>query len=201
MYASAVKITVQRKKKQASILPVLCKAFGSTFLFGSALKLVTDLLIFVSPQILHLIIKFVERTNKPLVVEKQFNNASTNSNDIPFGSQREPLWHGILFAAGLFGVAGLQTIFKTHHYHCMSIVGQRIRTAIIGAVYKKALILSNLVRKDSTIGEIVNLLAVDAQLLMDLTQHINMLWSAPLQIGLALYFLWNLLGPSILAGE
>lgn len=35
---------------------------------------------------------------------------------------------------------------------------------------------------------------------MDLVAYINMLWSAPLQIGLALYFLWDLLGPSVLAG-
>lgn len=35
---------------------------------------------------------------------------------------------------------------------------------------------------------------------MDLTAYINMLWSAPLQIALALYFLWNLLGPAVLAG-
>lgn len=27
-----------------------------------------------------------------------------------------------------------------------------------------------------------------------------MLWSAPLQIGLSLYFLWQILGPSVLAG-
>lgn len=35
---------------------------------------------------------------------------------------------------------------------------------------------------------------------MDLTAYINMIWSAPLQIGLALYFLWAILGPSVLAG-
>lgn len=35
---------------------------------------------------------------------------------------------------------------------------------------------------------------------MDLTAYINMLWSAPLQIGLAVYFLWGILGPSVLAG-
>lgn len=29
---------------------------------------------------------------------------------------------------------------------------------------------------------------------------INLLWSAPLQIALALYFLWGVLGPSVLAG-
>ena len=40
------------KKCQASILPAICKAFGPTFLFGSILKLVNDVLTFVSPQIL-----------------------------------------------------------------------------------------------------------------------------------------------------
>ena len=40
------------KKKDASILPALCKSFGPMFIFGSILKLVQDVLTFVSPQIL-----------------------------------------------------------------------------------------------------------------------------------------------------
>jgi len=39
-------------KNQASILPILCKVFGPTFLFGAFLKLINDLMTFVSPQIL-----------------------------------------------------------------------------------------------------------------------------------------------------
>lgn len=42
----------QRKKCQASILPALCKTFGPTFVFGSLLKLVQDMLTFVHPQLL-----------------------------------------------------------------------------------------------------------------------------------------------------
>nr|CAD7427422.1 unnamed protein product [Timema monikensis] len=42
----------QKTKQQASVLPAICKAFGPTFLFGSALKLFNDILTFVSPQIL-----------------------------------------------------------------------------------------------------------------------------------------------------
>jgi len=53
---------------------------------------------------------------------------------------------------------------------------------------------------ESTVGEIVNLMSVDAQRFMDLTGYLNMLWSAPLQILLSMYFLWQLLGPSVLAG-
>lgn len=111
------------------------------------------------------------------------------------------MWRGIFFAVLLFLVASTQTLFLGQYFQRMFLVGLRVRTAIIGAVYKKALILSNAARKESTVGEIVNLMAVDAQRFMDLTAYINMLWSAPLQIGLALYFLWDLLGPSVLAGK
>ncbi|XP_023224012.1 multidrug resistance-associated protein 1-like, partial [Centruroides sculpturatus] len=43
-------------------------------------------------------------------------------------------------------------------------------------------------------------MSVDSQRFMDLMTFLNLLWSAPLQIILAVYFLWNLLGPSVLAG-
>ncbi|XP_062546111.1 multidrug resistance-associated protein 1 isoform X14 [Armigeres subalbatus] len=163
-----------KTKKIASILPALIKAFGPTFAFGSFLKLGQDVLTFASPQILRLIINFV-------------------------GSD-EPLWKGIFYALLLFVVAGTQTLFLAQYFNRMFFVGLRIRTALISAIYRKALIISNSARKGSTVGEIVNLMAVDAQRFMDLTTYINMLWSAPLQIALALFFLWEILGPSVLAG-
>ena len=49
-------------------------------------------------------------------------------------------------------------------------------------------------------GEIVNLMSVDAQRLMDLMSYFNMIWSAPLQIVLSLIFLYLTMGPSIFAG-
>ncbi|XP_062499702.1 multidrug resistance-associated protein 1-like [Corticium candelabrum] len=60
--------------------------------------------------------------------------------------------------------------------------------------------LSNYARKDSTTGEIVNLMAVDAQRFMDLMMYFHMIWSSPLQIILAVFFLWQTMGPSVLAG-
>lgn len=35
---------------------------------------------------------------------------------------------------------------------------------------------------------------------MELTTYLNMLWSAPFQMIVCLYFLWITLGPSVLAG-
>lgn len=81
------------------------------------------------------------------------------------------------------------------------VTGMRLRSALITAVYNKSLALSNSARQDSTTGEIVNLMAVDAQRFMDLVSYLHMLWSAPLQIALALYFLWDLLGIATVAGQ
>lgn len=159
-------------------------------MFGVLLKFIQDVLTFVSPQILRLIIKFVDESSSPKIIE----------NGKAVESEQQPLWRGILFAVLLFIVAAIQTLFLAQYFQRMFLVGLRIRTAIIGAVYKKALIMSNSARKESTVGEIVNLMAVDAQRFMDLTAYINMIWSAPLQIALALYFLWDILGPSVLAG-
>ena len=49
-------------------------------------------------------------------------------------------------------------------------------------------------------GEIVNLMSVDAQRLMDLAAHLHMIWSAPFQIVLSLVFLYFTIGPSTFAG-
>ncbi|XP_011305034.1 multidrug resistance-associated protein 1 isoform X4 [Fopius arisanus] len=163
-----------RKKKMASILIPLCRAFGPTFIFGAFLKLSQDIMIFIGPQVLKLLIKFME------------------------GS--EPTWKGYFYAVLLFFTAVIQTIVLSQYFNRMFIVGLRIRTALIAAIYRKALRMSNSARKESTVGEIVNLMSVDAQRFMELTAYINMIWSAPLQIALALYFLWGILGPSVLAG-
>ncbi|XP_063922502.1 multidrug resistance-associated protein 1 isoform X5 [Zophobas morio] len=162
------------KKKQASILPALVKAFGPTFVFGALLKLIQDLLTFVSPQILNLLIQFVKNS--------------------------EEQWKGFFYAGLLFVTATIQTIVLSQYFNRMFVVGMRIRTALVSAIYKKSLKVSNKARKESTVGEIVNLMSVDAQKFIDLTAYINMIWSAPLQIILSLYFLWDILGPSVLAG-
>ena len=54
--------------------------------------------------------------------------------------------------------------------------------------------MSSSARKETTIGEVVNLMAVDAQRFVEIVPYLNMLWSAPLQIILSVYFLWNNLG-------
>jgi len=120
----------------------------------------------------------------------------------------------------------LQTLILSQYFHRMFLVGMRIRTALTSAIYRKvnikitncifqlliiivlnlsvyifkALRISNTARKSFTTGEIVNLMAVDAHRFIDVITYLNLIWSAPFQIALAVYFLWQLLGPSVLAG-
>ena len=49
-------------------------------------------------------------------------------------------------------------------------------------------------------GEIVNLMAVDAQHVQDADAFQHYLWISPILIFVALYFIWRELGPSTLAG-
>uniref|UniRef100_A0A8C0AK94 Multidrug resistance-associated protein 1 n=1 Tax=Bos mutus grunniens TaxID=30521 RepID=A0A8C0AK94_BOSMU len=142
-----------------------------SFLF----KAVHDLMMFAGPEILKLLINFV--------------------ND-----KKAPEWQGYFYTALLFISACLQTLVLHQYFHICFVSGMRIKTAVIGAVYRKALVITNAARKSSTVGEIVNLMSVDAQRFMDLATYINMIWSAPLQVILALYLLWLNLGPSVLAG-
>ena len=60
--------------------------------------------------------------------------------------------------------------------------------------------LSSNARKTRTVGEIVNLMSVDSQKCMELMTYVNLVWSAPLQILIALVLLWFTMGPSIFAG-
>ena len=69
------------------------------------------------------------------------------------------------------------------------------------AIYTfQALTMSNEARKDVTVGEIVNIMSVDAQRLQDVAGYLWMIWSSPLQIVIAVYMLWDIVGPSVLAG-
>ncbi|XP_056627065.1 ATP-binding cassette sub-family C member 3 isoform X2 [Triplophysa dalaica] len=170
-----VLLSKRKESRQPSFLWALIRAFGPYFLIGSAFKLLQDLVSFVNPQLLRMLIIF---TKQPDV----------------------PMWWGYALAFLMFGTSLLQTLILHQHFQYCFVTGMRLRTGIIGAIYRKSLVITNEAKRSSTVGEVVNLMSVDAQRFMDLTTFLNMLWSAPLQIFLALFFLWENLGPSVLAG-
>ncbi|NXC45150.1 MRP3 protein, partial [Penelope pileata] len=170
-----VLIRDKKHNRKPSFLKALMRTFGPYFLIGSFFKLIQDLLSFVNPQLLSVLISFIKNKDAPA-------------------------WWGFLIAALMFTCAVLQTLVLHQHFQYCFVTGMRLRTGITGVIYRKSLVITNSAKRSSTVGEIVNLMSVDAQRFMDLMTFLNMLWSAPLQIFLALYFLWQALGPSVLAG-
>uniref|UniRef100_A0A3B5M4E0 ABC-type glutathione-S-conjugate transporter n=1 Tax=Xiphophorus couchianus TaxID=32473 RepID=A0A3B5M4E0_9TELE len=64
----------------------------------------------------------------------------------------------------------------------------------------QSLVINSSARRTCTVGEIVNLVSADTQKLMDFVVYFNAVWLAPIEIALCLFFLWQHLGPSALAG-
>ncbi|MEQ2238618.1 hypothetical protein ILYODFUR_034960, partial [Ilyodon furcidens] len=82
-------------------------------------------------------------------------------------------WEGYLYAVLLLGVALLQSLFLQQYFQRCFVLGMKVRAALMAAVYKKVLVMSNDNRKESTVGE---------------------------TIIVSIVFLWMELGPSTLAG-
>ncbi|KFW01139.1 Canalicular multispecific organic anion transporter 1, partial [Eurypyga helias] len=157
------------------LVKTLCKTFWQNLLLSVAFKLVHDGLVFVSPQLLKLLIAFV-------------------SDEESFA------WQGYLYAILLFLTALIQSLCLQQYFSLCFQLGINVRAGLIAAIYKKALTMSSATRKESTVGETVNLMSADAQRFMDMANFVHQLWSAPLQIILSIVFLWGELGPSVLAG-
>ncbi|XP_063304600.1 multidrug resistance-associated protein 1-like [Pelobates fuscus] len=161
--------------RRASLLRALWNTFKYLIVQAALMKVVADILAFASPQILKQMIFFCE-------------NRSDNA------------WNGYIFAVALLVVTILQTLVLQVYQRFNMLTAVKIKTSVVGLIYKKSLNLANSSRRKLTAGELVNLMSSDAQQLMDLMVNLNLLWSAPFQILMAIVFLWQELGVAILAG-
>ena len=160
---------------QPSLARALAWAFGKEFAKAGLLKLCHDLLIFVGPYVLNQLILFLR-------------------------DESAPLSRGLYLTSAVTVSQLLMSFCLRHYFFRCYLVGLRARTALVVAIYRKALALSTSERQKRSAGEIVNLLSTDAQRIQSLMTYLHATWYSFVQIGLALYFLWLQLGPSCLAG-
>ncbi|XP_031432945.1 multidrug resistance-associated protein 1-like [Clupea harengus] len=166
------------RKEQSSgfcLLRMLARNFGPCFLSGTLCLVIHDAFMFSIPQVLSLLLGFVRDENSPL-------------------------WKGYLFAFLMFLLSCMQSLFNHQYMYTCFTVGMRVKTAVMGLVYRKCLVINSASRRTCTVGEIVNLVSADTQKLMDFVVYFNAVWVAPIEIALCLFFLWQRLGPSALAG-
>lgn len=171
---------VELERKHPSLWMAIFRGFSGPYFRGALFKTVSDSLGFVQPQLLRLLIKFVNSYGK---------------DETP-----QPVIKGAAIALAMFAVSVGQTMALHQYFQRAFETGMRIKTALTSAIYGKSLKLSNEGRASKSTGDIVNYMAVDTQRLQDLTQYGQQLWSAPYQIILCMLSLYQLVGLSMLAG-
>ncbi|OCK85487.1 multidrug resistance-associated protein 1 [Lepidopterella palustris CBS 459.81] len=166
-------------KKHPSLWLALFRGFGGPYFRGSLIKTLSDILAFVQPQLLRLLITFVDsyRTDHP-----------------------QPVIRGAAIALAMFAVSVSQTACLHQYFQRAFETGMRIKSSLTAAIYSKSMRLSNEGSASKSTGDIVNYMAVDTLRLQDLAQFGQQLWSAPFQIVLCMLSLYQLVGWSMLAG-
>ncbi|KAI1717212.1 ABC transporter transmembrane region domain-containing protein [Ditylenchus destructor] len=148
---------VNNNVEPPSIIRVLWTLFKWDFIGATVVKLFSDLLQFANPLLLSELIAFTEDRNAAW-------------------------WYGYFIAFALFIASELRSIFLNNYFNLMNSAGVEIQSVLTSAVYAKTLRLSNAARQSRTIGEIVNLMAIDVERFQMITPQVQQFWSSPLQV-------------------
>ncbi|KAI1335138.1 P-loop containing nucleoside triphosphate hydrolase protein [Xylariaceae sp. FL0016] len=179
-FEKAWQYELKHRRGGPSLWVTMFKAYGGPYAMATVFKIVNDLASFAQPQLLRLLISFVE---------------SYSEGKVP-----QPPIKGAAIALAMFFAACLQTAMIHQYFQRAFVTGMHIKSGLTSAIYKKSLKLSNEGRSSKTTGDIVNYMAVDAQRLQDLTQFAQQVWSAPFQITICMISLYQLVGWSMLSG-
>ncbi|XP_060074035.1 multidrug resistance-associated protein 1-like [Ylistrum balloti] len=163
------------KMQRASMFLSLFKTYGPLYIVTVFVKLVSDIIATLQPVVLGMIVSYIEAT----------------------GKDRDPVWVGYALSV-LFAVMGeVESVAYNTSLHLNMSLGIRVKSALIGAIYKKSLRMSNSVKKDFTIGEIVNLMSVDCQRIQDAFAFHHWIFSFFSITALGLYLVWDSMGDGI----
>ncbi|CEF71103.1 ATP-binding cassette sub-family C member 8 [Strongyloides ratti] len=164
-----------KKVPLPSVVLVCFKMFKYDFFIAGVNRFLCDILQFADPIFLKLMINLLSDENSSSYV-------------------------GIFYCISMFIVSEIRSICKNYYYYVSFTLGTKIQTALTFAVYKKSLKLSNIARKEKTVGEIVNIMAIDIEKLQLCVNQIHQYWANPLQLLLVLVFLVKTLKYFALSG-
>ncbi|KAG0315006.1 Multidrug resistance-associated protein 1 [Dissophora globulifera] len=107
---------------------------------------------------------------------------------------------GLLIAAGIFLGNVSSALFLSISSNGFTFTGIQARSALVAMIYRKSLRLSPAARSKSTLGEISNHMAVDAESWIQSTNLLPLSLTIPLEVGIAVFLLYRLIGWSLVAG-
>uniref|UniRef100_A0A1J3IMN5 ABC-type xenobiotic transporter n=1 Tax=Noccaea caerulescens TaxID=107243 RepID=A0A1J3IMN5_NOCCA len=162
------------QKPQPWLLRALNSSLGGRFWWGGFWKIGNDCSQFVGPLLLNQLLKSMQ--------------------------QDEPAFMGYIYAFSIFVGVVLGVLCEAQYFQNVMRVGYRLRSALIAAVFRKSLRLTNEGRKKFQTGKITNLMTTDAESLQQICQSLHTMWSAPFRIIVALVLLYQQLGVASLIG-
>jgi len=171
-------------KEEQNIVKAIRAVIGKRFAMAGCIKVVNTLLQFTFPILLSNILQFMETT------ESQTNTSSE--------------WYikykGYWLSALLFVAMALKAITENTYFHQVYRSGYQTRTSISVAIYNKSLRLSSSERNTKTLGELINLMQVDATKVEMFLPQFHVLWDGLLQITGYMIILYSLIGWPCFAG-
>ncbi|MBN3317851.1 MRP7 protein, partial [Atractosteus spatula] len=157
------------------LLRVLHAAFGTRYYLLGVLKLAGNMLGFAGPLLLNSLVSFME-------------------------AGAAPLSRGVWCALGLFASTFLAAVLRNVFTFEVSKISLAARSAIISAIYRKALCVSGTTLARFTLGEVVNFMSTDTDRLVNFFGSFHEVWSLPVQFAITLYLLDQQVGVAFLGG-
>ncbi|KAG0430323.1 hypothetical protein HPB47_022812 [Ixodes persulcatus] len=147
----------------------------------------------------------------PLIFRRARNNvelediysippAMTTRRNHNYMAKGDPTWKGVFYAIGIVSANFCSGMLVVHIDRILSFTGLNAKTVMVAAIYRKTLRLSSESQKVYTIGELINLISVDADRIFRLSITFGYVASGVPLIIITLVILWQYLGVACLAG-
>ncbi|GIY32689.1 hypothetical protein CDAR_553333 [Caerostris darwini] len=162
------------RQQSKSLIWALLKSFWLWIVAGIILDVLYVFMLFLPPLLLDRIIDFVHHDHYS--------------------------WRGYLFAFVIFLSIFIGKNMQNNSIYLLIVSGGQFKSALMGAVYRKNLLISTSTRKLYSGGTLMNLVSVDVERVVNFSFHFASLISSPIKITVIIYILWQYIGPSCLAG-
>ncbi|KAB0797837.1 hypothetical protein PPYR_08830 [Photinus pyralis] len=166
------------RRKKPSLRRVLFKIYGVSYLLAGLILLTVEVIL---------------RLSEPLLLGEVIAHFTTEQT-----SDSQNVAYG--YAGGMVACAVLRSLLSAPYQMAVSHIGMKMRVACCSLIYRKALRLSQTALCGTTIGQMVNLLSNDVNRFDFAALFAQLLWVAPIQLAVAVYFMHSIAGPPAIYG-
>ena len=170
---------------EARLVHALIATCKSRIIMGGCFRLINSCLQFSFPILLNLVLSYYQDVQSGKITE-----------DDPVMVYYKGYW----LSALLMVFVACKALTESAYFHRMNRCSWRMKTAVSSSVYRKSLRLASSEQQKTTLGEIVNLMQVDASKIEAFVLQAHTLWDGLFQIAGYMAILGTLLGWTCLVG-